>query len=400
MSLMMAFCVVLLVLAIGDVVSTKTKAFVPSVFVSALLFLFGFWTFFPADIVGLAGFEKTIITLSMFLLITHMGTMLSIKELISQWRTVTVALAGIVGICIMTLTIGRVLFGWETVIAATPPLTGGIVAAILMSDAAAAKGMENLAVLAIVMYVMQGFAGYPLTAIMLKKEGNRLLTLFRSGVINIQKNVMDETAVTVEESKYRIFPPLPAKYQTTYMLLLKLGIVAWAAVGFSAWFQETTGFTFLSQYVVCLIFGVIFSEIGLLERKPLNLSGSFGFFMTGLMAFIFTGLAKATPNMLGQIAGPLMGIIILGVIGMAILSMLVGKALGYTKEMAFAVALTALYGFPPNYILTEEATKALTEDEEERKYLMDQMLPKMLVGGFTTVTIVSVIVAGLFVNMF
>jgi len=103
--------------------------------------------------------------------------------------------------------------------------------------------------------------------------------------------------------------------------------------------------------------------------------------------------------MLMEIVVPLMGIIILGVSGMAILSMVLGKRLGYTKEMAFAVALTALYGFPPNYILTEEASKALGETPEEREFLMDEMLPKMLVGGFTTVTIVSVIIAGIFVNL-
>ncbi|QXM06888.1 hypothetical protein [Crassaminicella indica] len=393
MSLMMAFCVVLIALSVGDIISTKTKAFIPSVFVSALLFLFGFWTFFPSDIVALAGFQKPIILLSMYLLITHMGTMLSVRELMEQWKTIVVALSGVIGICLMTLTFGRVLFGWETVVTATPPLTGGIVAAIMMSDAATAKGLADLAVLAIIMYVMQGFVGYPLTAIMLKKEGNRLLNIFKSGEVKLQEDTKDELAVASGE-KFRIFPKIPQKYQTTYIILAKLGLVAWAAIAFAAAIDE-----FISKYVICLIFGVIAAEVGFIERKPLNLSGSFGFFMTGLMAFIFTGLGKATPQMLGEIAVPLMGIIILGVLGMGILSMLIGKALGYTKEMAFAVALTALYGFPPNYILTEEAVKALTEKEEERKYLMDQMLPKMLVGGFTTVTIVSVIVAGIFVKM-
>jgi hypothetical protein len=76
MSLMMAFSTVLIVLALGDIVSTRTKAFVPSVFVAALLFLFGFWTFFPEDIVALAGFQMPVVTLSMYLLITHMGTMI------------------------------------------------------------------------------------------------------------------------------------------------------------------------------------------------------------------------------------------------------------------------------------------------------------------------------------
>jgi hypothetical protein len=391
MSLLMAFSVVLIVLALGDVVSTKTKAFVPSVFVAALLFLFGFWTFFPADIVALAGFQTPIVYLSMYLLITHMGTLLSVRELAAQWRTIAIALIGIIGIISLTMTAGVALFGFETAAIATPPLTGGIVAAIIMSEAATNLGMDHLAVLAIITYVMQGFIGYPLTAMMLKKEGTRLISGFRSGEIKHVKQ--DKSIETVEHKK--LIPPLPKSYQTTYVILAKLGLAAWAAVSFAGVIKP---FFDISPFVMCLFFGVIAQEIGFVEQRPLNLSGSFGFLITGLMAFVFAGLARATPSMLAEIAIPLIGIITLGVSGMAILSMLLGKRLGYTKEMSFAVALTALYGFPPNYILTEEASKALAETNEENEFLMDQMLPKMLVGGFTTVTIVSVLIAGVFVN--
>ncbi|WP_432662916.1 hypothetical protein R9X47_20305 [Wukongibacter baidiensis] len=395
MSLLMAFSVVLVILSIGDIVSTKSKAFIPSVFVAALLFLFGFWTFLPQDVVALAGFQKPIIYLSMYLLITHMGTLLTVRELISQWKTITVALVGIVGICLLTLTIGRALFGWETVVIATPPLTGGIVAAIIMSEAATALGMEDLAVLAIVTYVMQGFIGYPLTALMLKKEGTRLLNGFKGGEFSTSN--VDEIASAKEATtKKKLIPALPEKYTTTYIILAKLGITAWVAVSFANLIKPMVN---ISPFVMCLFFGVIAQELGFVEQRPLNLSSSFGFLITGLMAFVFAGLAKATPAMLGKIALPLAGIILLGVFGMCILSMFVGKRLGYTKEMSFAVALTALYGFPPNYILTEEAAKALAENEEENKFLMDEMLPKMLVGGFTTVTIVSVIIAGIFANL-
>lgn len=393
LSIIAAFSIVLAVLSIGDIVSVKTKAFIPSVFVSAVLFLLGYWTFFPKDIVTLSGLGMPLAQLGMYLLITHMGTMMSVKELAKQWKTVVIGLVGIAGICLGTMTIGRLLFGWDTVVVATPPLTGGIVAAIMMQDAAAKKGLADLAVLAIVMYVMQGFAGYPLTAIMLKKEAKRLLGLYRSGEVKVNKGAKSETAAVVQKSKFRVFPPLPEKYQTTYMYLMKLGLVAWASVAFATATKEV-----VSKYVICLIFGVIASEIGFLERKPLNISGSFGFLMTSLMAFIFDGLSKATPEMLMKLVGPLVGIIVFGVIGMAILSMLLGKFLGYSKEMAFAVALNALYGFPPNYILTEEASKAMAETPEEKEYLMDEMLPKMLVGGFTTVTIASVIIAGIFIK--
>jgi hypothetical protein len=392
MSLLMAFSIVLIVLSVGDVVSAKTKAVIPSVFVAALLFLLGFWTFFPADIVALAGFQTPIVYLSMYLLITHMGTLLSVRELAAQWRTVAIALIGIVGIIALTMTIGSALFGFEAAVIATPPLTGGIVAAIIMSTAAGNLGLENLAVLAIITYVMQGFLGYPLTSIMLRKEGNRLIDKFRKGEMKLESK---EDKEKTESSKKKLIPKLPAQYQTTYVILAKLGLTAWAAVAIGGALEPFIG---ISPFVWCLFFGVIAQELGFVEQRPLNLSGSFGFLITVLMAFVFAGLSRATPAMLMELAIPLIGIIFIGVFGMAVLSMILGKLLGYTKEMAFAVALTALYGFPPNYILTEEGAKAIAKNQDEKDFLMDQMLPQMLVGGFTTVTIASVIIAGIFVN--
>ena len=171
MEMMTALSLVLVALVLGDIVSAKTKAFVPSVFVSAIVFIVGFWTIFPQDMVDLSGIGSPLAQLSMMLLVTHMGTLMSLKELAAQWKTMILALMGIVGVCIGCLTLGTVVFGWDTAVIATPPLTGGLVASIMMSDAATAKGLNDLAVLAILMYVVQGFAGYPLTAMMLKKEG-------------------------------------------------------------------------------------------------------------------------------------------------------------------------------------------------------------------------------------
>lgn len=119
-----------------------------------------------------------------------------------------------------------------------------------------------------------------------------------------------------------------------------------------------------------------------------------------LMIFVFSGLKDATPEMLMQILGPMALIIVVGVAGMALTSIIAGKFIGISWNMAFAVSLTALYGFPPNYILTQEAVKALAETPEEHDYLMGKMLPMMIVGGFTTVTITSVIIAGIFINLF
>ena len=42
-----ALLVLSITYAIGDTIGTLTKAWVPSVFVGAILFLLGYWTFFP-----------------------------------------------------------------------------------------------------------------------------------------------------------------------------------------------------------------------------------------------------------------------------------------------------------------------------------------------------------------
>lgn len=391
MDILTALILVLTVLTIGDIVSAKTKAFIPSVFVSAILFIIGFWTIFPSDIVDLSGLGNPLAQIAMVLAITHMGTLMSIKELLAQWKTIVISLAGIIGICVGSMILGTMVFGWDTAVIATPPLTGGLVASIMMSDAATAKGLSDLAVLAILMYVAQGFAGYPITAILLKKEGKKLLKEYRNGEVKIPRKY--EVSTTEEKSKLKIFPDIPSKYNTTYMILFRVVLVAWAGTQFATMTNEV-----VSKYVVCLIFGVIAAELGIVERKPLLKAGAFGLLMTSLMAFIFAGLAKATPDMLAKMAVPLIGMIVFGVIGMAIFSMLAGKMLKESKEMSFSVALTSLYGFPPNFILTEEAVKAIAETEEEKEFLMDQMLPKMLVGGFTTVTLASVVIAGIFIN--
>ena len=62
------------------------------------------------------------------------------------------------------------------------------------------------------------------------------------------------------------------------------------------------------------------------------------------------------------------------------------RLLGITPAMAFACSLTALYGFPADYIITKDVIDTLTDDAAEREALTAHLLPPMLVAGFVTVT--------------
>lgn len=400
-----ALLVLSITYAIGDTIGTLTKAWVPSVFVVAILFLLGYWTFFPKDIVTLGGLGAPLGgTLAIMICITHMGTSISLEELKKQWKIIVICLAGLAGMIAACLIICPIFVDRNYIISGLPPLTGGIVAATMMQEAAANLGLEKAAVLAICMYVCQGFAGYPLTAVMLKREGRNLLKDYRNGnVKKVEKaGEIDEVNgkfADTKKKKKKLIPEIPNKYYSTAVSLVTILIVAFLSAQLSTWTKSFMGVYAINQAVIALILGIIATELGFLRPNVLKENGCFNFLMFVLMMYVFGGLNSATPELLMEIIGPLVFIIIVGVAGMCICSTIAGKLLKVSPYMAIATSLTALYGFPPNYVLTDEASKALAQNEEEKAYLMDNMLPQMIVGGFVTVTITSVIIASVFIPL-
>lgn len=402
---LLALLIICAAYAIGDTVGTLTKAWVPSVFVVALLFLLGYWTFFPKDIVSVGGLGAPLGgTLAVMFCITHMGSSISIDELKRQWKIIIICLAGLVGMIACCLIICPMFIDSNYIIAGLPPLTGGIVAATMMQEAALHAGLERAGILAICMYVCQGFAGYPLTAIMLKKEGRQLLKNYRSGTFSKAEKVseidtVNGKLVTEVKQKKKLIPEISNKYYSTTLSLTTILIVAFISFLLSRFTQTFMGVYAINQAVIALVLGIVATELGFLRPNVLKENGCFNFLMFVLMIYVFSGLNNATPELLLEIIGPMLFIIVVGVVGMSICAFIAGKLLKVSPYMAIATSLTALYGFPPNYVLTDEAAKALAETEEEKAYLMDRMLPQMIVGGFVTVTITSVIIASIFIPL-
>ena len=397
----LAFVICAVAYLIGEAVSNVTKAWVPSVFVTAAILLIGYWTVIPTTLVSDSKLIPFGSTIGIYLLITHMGTIISVKQLAEQWKTIVVCLAGLAGMCGACLVICPMLMPREYVISGLPPLTGGIIAAVTMQTAAAEKGLAEAALFAIAMYCVQGFAGYPLTAACLQLEGKKLLKKFRAGeavtadAAEIDKANALEAGAVVEKKK--LIPPLPEKWNGPVMIFLKLGIVAWLSTQLGS--IVFPGIGKISGAVWALVLGVIFTSLGFLDTNSLNKANSYGIVMFALMMYVFDGLKDSTPAMLGSVIGPMLILIVVGVAGMAICEFIVAKLLKLSFTLAFANGLTALYGFPPNAIITENTCKALGETKEEVDYLMAEMYPSMIVGGFTTVTITSVIIAGIFAGM-
>ena len=230
---MLAFLICCVSYIIGEMVSDLTKAWVPSVFVSAVVMLLGYWTVFPHDLVTNAGLIPFGSTICCYLQVAHMGTIISIKQLAEQWKVIVICMFGLVGMTVLALFLCPMLMDKSFVIAGLPPLTGGVVAATIMQQAAEAKGLKDAAVFAIAMYCIQGFAGYPLTAVCLQLGGRKMLKEFRANKGAAYQNTgvqLDEVNGTLKAAAHKkLLPPLPAKYNSNVMIFAKLALTGWIA---------------------------------------------------------------------------------------------------------------------------------------------------------------------------
>ena len=344
---MLAFVICAVAYVIGELVSTATKAWVPSVFVTAVVMLIGYWTIIPTTVVSDSNLIPFGSSLAMYLLVTHMGTVISLKQLAQQWKTIIVCLAGLAGMCLLCWFIAPIFMDKTLVVAGLPPLTGGIVAATMLQSAAADLGLELAALFAIAMYCVQGFAGYPLTAVCLQIEGKRLLKDLREGKVVITPEMRKEMGsigvgkVADDSDRKTLLPKLPDKWNSPVVMMGKLGLVAYLAIFLGS-------VTPLHGAVWALILGVAATTIGFLETSLLNRANSYQIIMFALMMYIFDGLKGCTPEMLGQIIGPMVILIVIGVAGMAIAAFIISKILKMSFPLALANGLTALYGFPPD----------------------------------------------------
>ncbi|UQS86125.1 hypothetical protein MOO44_00330 (plasmid) [Nicoliella spurrieriana] len=391
MSIVVALTIVMMFLFIGEWVSTLSKAYIPSVFVTAVLFLIGYWTIIPKNITEIASFTPNFVEVIQAALLIHMGTLMDLKVLVDQWRSVVVALSGVLGTVILAMGGGLLLFNWHTVIASVPPLTGGIVAAFLMSNGLKAQHITELISFPVSMFVVHSIIGYPLTAFLLKKEGKRLLGVYRSGNKGEVKESVDAHEVVKSLTTNQRFSAYKTPAFQIFLVMLLSAL--------SLWIGGTLLNNVINKFIVCLVVGVVAHQFGILDDHVLEKAGVFNWFMYGLLLYIFSFLAAVTPQNLTSILVPIITMIILGIFGMFLASFLLAKPLGMSKSMAFASALTALFGFPADYIVTHESAKNIAKTKDEETFVLNHTLPKMLVGGFATVSVASVIIASIFLKL-
>ncbi|MBP1042871.1 hypothetical protein I6N95_17785 [Vagococcus sp. BWB3-3] len=380
-----ALAIVIVTMLIGDVISNLTKGLVPQMLVVAVIFLVGFWTVFPADILEIAGI-KTLSDIMVSFILIHVGTMFNVKDMIREWKVVVITLAAVVGIVAATLAVGTLLFGKTTAFTAAAPMTGGGMAALIIQGAANEAGRPDLGMLAMMIFVLQGFLAFPLTARVLGQESKRLLKDYRQQTVT-----QTETSEVVDESetKKRIYEYVPERFRSPTYYLAVLAIIGYLC-------GVLTTATGVNNAIIQILVGIVLSFFGIIEPKPLDKSASTGILNLALFASFMSSFALATWSLMVALLAQIAVLLVVGVIATFVATFFFGKPLGFSRPMTFAIGMNCFLGFPFNFALTTEAVKGATDDPAEADYLTAYLMPKMIIAGVVSISLVSAILAGVF----
>ncbi len=371
---------------ISDYLSVLTRAKLSSVFVSLMLFLVCFMSgVIPADIIHQGGLSQ-IGKWALGFVVFSMGTTVNMRELIQEWRTVTTAICSMLVVAASMFVLVP-LIGYNEVIVAIPILNGGIVATQVMTSAAMEQGLTIAAGLGTILYAVQKFFGTPVASYFGMKEAKKIVAEFRETGINPYRK--EEVKIDKRDMMPTFFER-HKKYYGQFVCLAICALFAWCAFCIG----KMTG---LSYTIWCLLLGATISSMGLVPKNILMHAKSSGIFNVAVFATIIPSLAKIQLGDLLVLSYSTIAIFIVLFIAIYIaFAVLPLWKIQGSKNIAMAVAMCQLLGFPATYLIANEVAQGASETEAEKQVILDAIMTKYLVGGFATVTSFSVIIAGVF----
>ena len=128
-----------------------------------------------------------------------------------------------------------------------------------------------------------------------------------------------------------------------------------------------------------------------LLKKNANASG---FFIFGALTAIVPSLAKVDFSMLGQLGITVVAVFAVTVAGiiLAFKILPLWKIVG-DKDLCIGIAMCQMIGYPGTQLISEEISKAVGKTPEEIDYLEKRIGTAYVISGFTSVTVLSIVVA-------
>lgn len=371
-------------IALGEVISTLTKARMPMLLTAMLGFLFLKWAGVFPDSILKSAILPSLGAIAIAPAIMHMGTMMPLKTLRSQWKAVVISIFGIIGSTTLILVIVSLVFDFRIAASGAGPIAGGLVALLITIDKLNELNLEYLIVLPALVQGLQSVIGLPLSSMIMKRYGQYYL---KHELQPQDIKDSDENDSTKNERLRHRFPLLQNDIIRLFIMfvLASLAFVIGEA-------------THIHYTLISLAFGIIGLKVGLFEQAELEHNKSFTIILVTIMLIVIGSMGDITPGDLWHHLPAILLILFVGTIGILLGGAFAAKLIGWKYTKALPVALTALYGFPGDFMICKEVSRSVTDDKKEQDAVFKELLSPMLIGGFTTVTVASVILTGILMN--
>lgn len=383
-----AATIILAFIALGELMSLWSKARIPALLIAMLgTFIAVQLKIIPNTIIDDSFFPQ-IYAILVPPLLFHMGSLIPLKTMLAQWRSVVISIAGmIVAVGVIAAVVGPI-FGFQYVVAGAGPLAGGIVSTGLTTDGLKAANVDSaIVVLPALVLMLQSLPSMPLTNLLLRKFA---ITLRDSG--DLEELARKQKKIEKENGSGKKLVNLPDMLVDNELFVLFLILVGGSLATLLAMP------THIPSSIIALVLGVASTAIGLTPERSMEKSSSFGIAMASVVAIVMAPLVAASLSDVLAALLPVAVILAVGAMGIMIGGAIATKLLKWKTTLGMSVALTAMYGFPADYLLTNEVVRSVGRTDEEREALSEAMLPPMLVGGFTSVSAGSVVIASVLVS--
>lgn len=389
MSAVTATLIILAIIALGEVFSIISRAKIPTLLVVVVVFFTLLQIgVLPKGILAASTFTVVGAVLQPAILV-HMGTLIPLKVMKQQYKAVIITLIGITISCVLMLVAVPIFFNYETAVAGAGPLTGGIIAYLVTAEGLQAQGLTALVAIPAIILSLQQLIGMPLSSWMLRRHGLKLLKDMDENKAFVAATVAEEAAEEEPAKRKSLFPE---KLMESHFFVLFLIFIGSAL---AVWFGELTG---ISYSLFGLAIGIIGSAIGFFPDKALERSNGFSIAMVGLIFVVMESLVDVTVADILAVLPAVSAILIIGTIGLLLGGFIGSKLFKWDYNKGVPVVLTAMYGFPGDYLITQEVSRSVGRNKEEEAMILNQLLPPMLMGGFASVSIGSVVIASILVQ--
>lgn len=366
-------------LVFGEFIAGKLKAAVPGILVSGVCYLALIWSgLVPSTLVDNTGF-MSIYQISIYFILINMGASIRPRELLSHWPVVVLSALTLALLYASVLLIMGKVFNLNTALAGLP---GGVGVNIVVQETARALGHEDLAVLATLLFTLQGLVSCPVVSILIRREVKRL---------HEHPEEMKPGSASGGKLASLDAPPEDAT-GSFYVSFLKLLAASWIA-------SRLAMLVPIPYPVLAFLIGMMLQQTGLIHRDEFARTRGNGLMTLIMMLVVMNGFAGATPSIIKEYLTAVVLILAADIILIALWACIIGRFLGFSPEFATALALNLMVGFPLNLILSQDIIRYNVPDPDEQGLMMSLIARKMVIAGLTSTTCLSIIFASFLMQL-